>query len=230
VQVQGAGAAEQIAAAIDQCNEYGDLDVIIAGRGGGSLEDLWAFNEEIVARAIHRSRIPVVSAVGHEVDFTIADFVADVRAATPSVAAELVVPDRGELSGHLEEVARRMGKFVDFTLHQKRLDVSRLGRHWVFRKPEQALQRSMQQLDDLQDRMMRAVALTEERAGNSLRMLSRDIDAHNPRRILSKGYVMVRRGDDIMESASAIRAGDRLNLVFRDGNIEAHVSQTDAAQ
>ncbi|MBN1447205.1 MAG: exodeoxyribonuclease VII large subunit, partial [Bacteroidetes bacterium] len=101
VQVQGAGAAEQIAESLDMCNEYGEIDVIVTGRGGGSIEDLWAFNEEVVARAIARSGIPVVSAVGHEVDVTIADYVADLRAATPSVAGELVVPSRTEMIRNL---------------------------------------------------------------------------------------------------------------------------------
>ncbi len=120
VQVQGAGAAEQIAGGIDLCNEHGGADLIITGRGGGSIEDLWAFNEEVVARAIARSEIPVVSAVGHEVDVTISDYVADLRAATPSVAAELVVRTREEMLGQLNSIVHGAWKFVDLKMRDRK--------------------------------------------------------------------------------------------------------------
>ncbi|RMD96216.1 MAG: exodeoxyribonuclease VII large subunit, partial [Calditrichaeota bacterium] len=123
VRVQGEGAAVEIAQAIDQFNRYGQVDVLIVGRGGGSLEDLWAFNEEIVARAIFRSQIPVISAVGHEVDFSISDFVADLRAPTPSAAAELVVRNREEILAHLQKDLQKMtnGMLELIRTHRKRL-------------------------------------------------------------------------------------------------------------
>ena len=135
VRVQGEGAAEEIAAAIDQVNRREDIDLIITGRGGGSMEDLWAFNEEAVARAISRSRIPVISAVGHEPDVTISDYVADVRAATPSNAAELAVPDQAQVRRRLEQLSRRLAAAQRGRLTAARKDLRRLASSRVLRSP-----------------------------------------------------------------------------------------------
>lgn len=226
VQVQGAGAADEIAAAIDACNEFGAFDVVITGRGGGSIEDLWAFNEEVVARAIHRSHIPVVSAVGHEVDVTIADYVADVRAATPSVAAELVVRPVTDLKSALAEVSTRMRKFVDSSFERQRLRIGQFAGHWVFRMPETTVRRMSQQIDDLDARLRRAVDLTDERTTTRLDLLKHQLRAHDPERILHRGYAIVRRGDDIMDQASALKKDDAVTMQFADGSVGALVTQT----
>jgi exodeoxyribonuclease VII large subunit len=156
VKVQGEGAAEEIAAALRNLNRYGKVDVIIVGRGGGSLEDLWAFNEEIVARAIYDSRIPVVSAVGHEIDFTIADFVADLRAPTPSAAAELVVKNKTELAAGVDSFTRRLEFAMTQTLRQLRSRIDGLAR--AVKDPAMLLGYLVQRVDDLSERLERAYA------------------------------------------------------------------------
>jgi exodeoxyribonuclease VII large subunit len=169
VRVQGEGAAGEIAAAIDQFNLLHDtlpLDVIILTRGGGSLEDLWAFNEEIVARALARSRIPTISAVGHEIDFTISDFVADVRAPTPSAAAELVVKAKQEFLSLLTQNQKRLDKDLRLRVAEARRQFSELASSYVFRRPAEVIRQYQQQVDDLRHRLEQAagVALDNERA------------------------------------------------------------------
>ena len=157
VRVQGEGAAEEIAAALDLLNQRADLDVLIVGRGGGSLEDLWAFNEEVVARALARSRLPVISAVGHEIDFTISDFVADVRAPTPSAAAELVVRAKADLEQQVDGLRRHLAG----ALHQRLLTLRnrfvRSAGSYVFREPQHLLQRHGQTVSRLKERLQRAL-------------------------------------------------------------------------
>lgn len=155
VKVQGEGAAEEIAAAILDFNRFRDVDVLIVGRGGGSTEDLWAFNEEVTARAIHDSRIPVISAVGHEIDFTIADFVADLRAPTPSAAAEMVVTSREELDLQLTHLSRRLGLAMERRLSKEREGVEALVR--ALKDPSFFIGHVQQRVDDLSDRLTRAV-------------------------------------------------------------------------
>jgi exodeoxyribonuclease VII large subunit len=151
VKVQGEGAAQEIAQAIRQLNEYDLVDVMIVGRGGGSLEDLWAFNEEIVADAIYHSRIPVISAVGHEVDHCIADYVADVRAPTPSAAAELVIAEKAQQLHHLSQVQQRLQQTLQHLIKHDRHRLEGLKRHPIFHSPYGLLGPWMQKLDDLRD-------------------------------------------------------------------------------
>ncbi|RNC68740.1 MAG: exodeoxyribonuclease VII large subunit [Desulfuromonadales bacterium] len=155
VKVQGEGAAEEIAQGIDDFNRYGSVDVLIVGRGGGSLEDLWAFNEEVVARAIHRSRIPVISAVGHEVDFTIADFVADLRAPTPSAAAELVVKSKEELAARVDFLRHRLVQGVRRVLAERRGKMDGLSRS--LRDPSMLLGQLSLRVDDFAERLDRGM-------------------------------------------------------------------------
>lgn len=173
VRVQGDGAAAEIAAAVDDLNRYGRVDVMIVGRGGGSLEDLWAFNEEIVARAIARSRIPVISAVGHETDVTIADYVADLRAATPSAAAELVVKSKEELESQVATLCHRLGREMELTLGSHRADLARLSS--ALRDPTLLLGHLAQRLDDQAARLRLALAgalrLRQERLDSQVRQL-----------------------------------------------------------
>ena len=156
VRVQGAGAAEEIAAAIDEFNALELADVLIVTRGGGSLEDLWAFNEEIVARAIARSRIPTISAVGHEIDFTIADFVADLRAPTPSAAAELVVKAKEEFASLVQQHQNRLDKDLRLRVSEARQRFSALATSYVFRQPAELIRQYQQQVDDLRHRLSQA--------------------------------------------------------------------------
>jgi exodeoxyribonuclease VII large subunit len=171
VRVQGEGAAQEIAAAIDEFNALDashalTLDVLVVTRGGGSLEDLWAFNEEIVARALARSRIPTISAVGHEIDFTISDFVADLRAPTPSAAAELVVKAKDELLKQLAQSQSRLQKDLRLRLAEARQRFSDLATSYVFRRPTEIIRQYQQQIDDLGHRLPQAtdVALDDLRA------------------------------------------------------------------
>jgi len=153
--VQGAGAAGEIARAIDDLNFDGRAEVIIAGRGGGSLEDLWAFNEEVVARAIYRSRVPVVSAVGHEIDYTIADFVADARAPTPTAAAQMVMPDKAELRRRLDEIAAAMADGMESVLAGHRRQLAHL--EVRLRDPRNLIRQARQRLDETTDQLSRAI-------------------------------------------------------------------------
>ena len=178
VRVQGEGAAAEIARAIDDLNRVGRVDVMIVGRGGGSLEDLWAFNEEIVARAIHRSVVPVISAVGHEIDFTIADFVADLRAATPSAAAELVVLSKKELTAELEALCHRLDTSQLRRLERLRAHTASLARSVA--DPSRILGHLAQRVDALDARLGRETGLLLERSAEKVATLSARLSRQNP--------------------------------------------------
>lgn len=178
--VQGKGAEQEIAAAIKIANQRNEVDVLIVGRGGGSLEDLWAFNEEVVARAIYASTIPVVSAVGHEVDFTIADFVADVRAATPTAAAELVSSDRYQWLHKLQQLQQRLGYLMQQQLRQGQQQL-----HWVrqrLKHPGERVQQMMLRLDELEQRRQLALQHALQHRQNQLHTLQARLQQHNPLR------------------------------------------------
>lgn len=202
VRVQGEGSAEEVAKAIGWLNVREDIDVMIVGRGGGSLEDLWAFNEEIVARAIFASRIPVISAVGHEIDFTIADFVADVRAPTPSAAAELAVPNRDDLLTSLMDIKRRL-----------------------FRCPTRRFPDFLQRLDDLRARLLFGWKVGWERKDQQLKKLASNLDHLSPLHILAKGYSVVQKlgSDKPVLSTKQLHRGDDLNIILHEGTCRAKV-------
>jgi len=178
VRVQGEGAAQEIAGAIDDLNRYGRVDVMIVGRGGGSLEDLWAFNEEVVARAISRSAIPVISAVGHETDFSIADFVADLRAPTPSAAAELVVRSKTALTAEVSSLSHRMMMAMERRLETARGRVAGLSR--AVQEPSRVLGTLSQRLDDLSERLERQTRHRLTREGSRVESLSCRLEVQNP--------------------------------------------------
>jgi len=177
--VQGEGAAAEIAAAIATANRRAECDVLIVGRGGGSLEDLWSFNEEIVARAIHDSTIPVVSAVGHEVDFTIADLVADLRAATPSAAAELVSPDMLEIEARLQRARQRLVQTMAQSLKRQGRELEQLSRRLI--SPRRRLELHFQRLDELLARLPNALTTQLALKRSQLRALSARVASHSPR-------------------------------------------------
>ncbi|MBJ6726307.1 exodeoxyribonuclease VII large subunit [Geomesophilobacter sediminis] len=209
VKVQGEGAAKEIAAAIADLNRYGSLDVMIVGRGGGSLEDLWAFNEEVVARAIHESAIPVISAVGHEIDFTIADFVADLRAATPSAAAELVVQSKAELTADLDARTHRLIVAMERILGQRRAEVNYLSRS--VQDPSRFLGHLIQRTDDLQARVLRQGELLLVRRAERIEGLANRLALQNPALQLEK----VRERLGTLE-LRLIQAKERRLAAFRD--------------
>jgi exodeoxyribonuclease VII large subunit len=227
--VQGEGAAQDIAAAIDEMNEYGEVDVLIVGRGGGSLEDLWAFNEEIVARAIFRSEIPVVSAVGHEIDFTISDFVADLRAPTPSAAAELVLPNKEDIEQHLRSVYGRMHSHVKRSIDTQRSRVEYLFTGYAFRRPVDVLKQHRQRLDDLLRLCQLSVNHQYSLSRRRLDQLQQQLAALNPHSILRRGYSICWKEYDnsIVTDASTLEAQEKIGVRFSKGSIKALVSHVD---
>ncbi len=245
VPVQGAEAAPRIAEAVADFNEhFPDTEVLLVGRGGGSLEDLWAFNEEAVARAIAASRIPVVSCVGHETDFTIADFVADLRAPTPSAAAELVVPDKEALLASVEDLGSRLAAAATAALRAAREALDALRRSPWLRDPRRIVDDRMQRVDELTGRLLGAarvaadratervararpsMARSLERAGQDLRRLMAQLDALSPLRVLERGYAIAFKedGTTIVRSARALKPGDALRLRVADGTLKATVT------
>jgi exodeoxyribonuclease VII large subunit len=221
VAVQGDAAAEQIATAIGLLNRLPCVDVMIVGRGGGSLEDLWAFNEEVVATAIFHSKIPVISAVGHEVDFTIADFVADRRAATPSEAAELVVPDHVEVRASLEARRRHATARILERLSAARKLVTKLAQQRVLRLPLERIRELEQRLDDLDRRGRRCVQVRLERwRGLADRQAAR-LQSLSPLNVLGRGYSLTRRLDapELLRSTAQIQPGQRIVTRLAQGEM-----------
>jgi exodeoxyribonuclease VII large subunit len=218
VKVQGEGAAEEIAEAIGDFNRYREVDVLIVGRGGGSTEDLWAFNEEVVARAIHNSRIPVISAVGHEIDFTIADFVADLRAPTPSAAAEMVVKSREELDLQLTHLTRRLGLAVERRLSGTRECIDTLVR--ALKDPSLFVGHLLQRVDDLSERLngavLRNLSLRRERlmaCAHRLRIKNPAVETERCReRILTLSAAMENAMLRIIDSARETAAVNAARL------------------
>ena len=223
VQVQGVGASTAIAEAIEAFNAVvvgTDLrvDVLIAGRGGGSMEDLWAFNEEVVARAIFASEIPVVSAVGHESDVTISDYVADVRAATPSMAAEIVAPDKAELAAYIRGAAARLTDRMLQQIDQSRNYVDTLTQRHGFQRPVDMMLQFRQRLDDLAFRLDRAGPSYLDQQMIRIKQLQQQLTLLDPYRPLKKGYVMVEQDGQFVRSATTLHDKTGITLRFHDGN------------
>lgn len=217
VRVQGEGAAEEIAAMLDYVNAGRLADLIITGRGGGSLEDLWAFNEEVTARAVWRSAIPVISAVGHEPDVTIADFVADLRAATPSNAAELAVPDAAEQRARLGDLSARLAQGTLALLRQKRQQLQALEQKKVLSSPYGDLHERQMRLELLAQRLESAQRRALEERRRRYTGLAARLDALSPLKVLSRGYSMVTDGRAVVRSAKELQPGQSLRVTFADG-------------
>jgi exodeoxyribonuclease VII large subunit len=225
VKVQGAGSKEEIAQAIKDLNEgFPDMDVMLVGRGGGSMEDLWAFNEEIVARAIAGSKIPVISCVGHETDFTIADFVADLRAPTPSAAAELVVKSKVELAAHIAGLEKRLLQSLRIYYENLYGKFRRLTSSRMLVNPLALLERPVQRLDQAVEGLFDASADRLRRAGEKLTLQTAKLNALSPLFPMKKGYAVVKNAQGrAVKSAATLKAGDRLSLQFAEGRADAEV-------
>lgn len=248
VRVQGDGAAEEVANAIDEMNKIGGFDVLIVGRGGGSSEDLWTFNEEVVARAIYNSRIPVVSAVGHEVDYTIADFVADLRAPTPSAAAELIVRSKDEwIEGFnnyevrlKQELTERFKTFKEkinwikksglvmglrrtLEVYMERIQNIRKSR--VFLKPKEQLIQLKQEVDEMEENFKKTFLHFMEIKKKNMQLLEGKIFSLNPLNILKRGYsVTLKKPEDIIvKDSSELKKDDEIEVKFHKGNITGKV-------
>jgi len=220
VLVQGEQAADQIAEGIRYFNKTKGVDVIITGRGGGSIEDLWAFNEEVTARAIADSDIPVVSAVGHETDFTIADFVADLRAPTPSAAAELVVPSQFELRDKLSSMLSRLYYAFNKGIENRRMKLRAFMQSTSFRNPMDMIYRNRMLLDQLDRQLEKNILYKIEHAKKSFGLLCGNLDALSPLAVLARGYAIVKNeSSSIVKSVSGINEGDKLDIQLSDGSI-----------
>jgi len=247
--VQGEGAAEEIAQGVRDLNALGGVDVIIVGRGGGSLEDLWAFNEEPVARAIAASKVPVVSAVGHEVDFTIADFVADLRAPTPSAAAELVVREKQavvdslvQLRARLERSAarplrdleRRVDELTARLRREMRGELGRAGHRVALATralrasdPVARVARDRHRLESLQSRLITLLHRRRDRARSALETTVGRLDSLSPLAVLGRGYSLTRTpSGEVVHSPAQVRAGDAIRVLLHRGSLDARVTDT----
>jgi exodeoxyribonuclease VII large subunit len=222
VKVQGIGAGEEIAEAINDLNESGLIDVMIVGRGGGSLEDLWAFNEEVVARAIFASHIPVISAVGHEIDFSISDFVADLRAPTPSAAAELVVKDKNELIELIRNFWYTMNTSMTNSIASYKQTVANLISSYSFNKPHDLVRQKSQQLDELMRRLDLGLHHRFELVYRKTESLDARVKSLNPELVLHRGYTIVRQNGKIASSVHQIESGNA-SVQFKDGFAEARI-------
>lgn len=228
VRVQGEEAAGEIAGAIRWANANLAADLIITGRGGGSMEDLWAFNEEIVARAIYDSEIPVISAVGHEPDVTIADFVADLRAATPSNAAELAVPDQNDLYARLDHLAIRMKQAMERDLSDRRARLKRLASSRALTSPENYLQDRRMLLDYQQRRLVAGLNASVGRQQRRLAALAASLDALSPLKVLGRGYSIARKEDgSVLASVKQAAPDTRFRLRLADGEVPCRVERKD---
>ncbi len=224
VKVQGDGAAEEIARAIRDFNKLSTVDVLIVGRGGGSLEDLWAFNEEVVARSIFDSAIPVISAVGHQVDYTIADFVADVRAATPSAAAELVVPDRQEVVAGVQSEVRTMGRLIEQKIYGLTLELDKLSHHYALQQPSSLVDQKSQLADELTRRLETETQHYVDVTGQKLIAVESHLNALNPSAVLKRGYAFVESSTGIISSVRDVEAGDSATIHLHDGTLESQIT------
>lgn len=223
VRVQGAEAAAEISRAIAYANACQVADLIITGRGGGSMEDLWCFNEEIVARAIYASEIPVISAVGHEPDVTIADLVADVRASTPSNAAELAVEDQNEVYAWVRELSRRLGKQMERESKLRRERLERLKNSRALQDPMWFLEERRMWLDRSREQM--GAALRHRVAEEQMRFASAagKLDALSPLKVLGRGYAIPKKGERIVTSVKDLKEKDEFTLQLRDGAVDCQV-------
>ncbi len=222
--VQGQGAEHEIVRGIEALGRFGGVDVVIVARGGGSIEDLWPFNEEVVARAVRASAVPVVSAVGHQTDVTICDFAADLRAATPSAAAEVVVPNVEDLVADLEQREERLRRGLVHTHEVARERFGRLARAPVFRQPQTLLEPRQQWLDDVTGRLHARTGVMVERAKARLDRYAAALDVLSPLRTLARGYAIAVAGDGrVVRAAGEVEVGDDVDVLLSQGELATRV-------
>lgn len=231
VKVQGEGAAAEIAAALRSVHLIPNVDVVICGRGGGSLEDLWAFNEEVVARAIAACQLPVISAVGHEIDVTIADLVADVRALTPSEAGERVVPHQDEVRQALDGLKQRLASGLRDRAATARLKLDNLATRRVLARPFQRVHDEFTRLDELESRLLRAARQRAVTARQKLDLAAASLDALSPLKVLGRGYSITRKTSsrEIIHSAEQLAIGDQITTMLGHGEIVSRIEAAPAA-
>ena len=217
--VQGSGAAESIVNSIKILNKSGNIDVIILGRGGGSIEDLWAFNEEVVARAIFNSKIPVISGVGHEVDITIADYVADLRAPTPSVAMELATPDVVEINNFIKEFLYKSSRIINAYIEEKKEDILSLRGSYGFRIPIDIVNRKSQQIDTAINKCFQNIERFSLIYDKKISLLTKSLDVYDIQRVLKRGFVLVKQNSKFVTRATKFNKEKKASLKFYDGEV-----------
>lgn len=223
VKVQGEGASRSIVSAIEYFNSRDDIDVIIVGRGGGSIEELWAFNEEDVARAIFKSRIPVISAVGHETDFTIADFVADARASTPSHAAEIAVPSYNDITYKIDKLRQMLITHTSNGIYQKSFSVRNYLQHMKANSPKNRINQYMQYLDNLQNKLGHNIKISVSTGRTSVSVCSGKLDSLSPLKVLARGYTYVEKNNIVVRSVSDIKRDELIRMHMNDGMVDCKV-------
>ena len=222
--VQGAGAAETIVKGIEYFNNAKNGDTIIIARGGGSLEDLWPFNEEITANAIFNSEIPIISAVGHETDFTIADFVADLRAPTPSAAGELAVPDINEINWKIANIKRSLSTLLNKKIESMEQRYKRAINSIAFKRPTNDIERKILNVESYLKRLETSINLKNKNVKINLTKVISKLDSLSPLKTLSRGYSIAETSNGkVIKSVNDVNAGDEIKLILNDGNIKAQV-------
>ena len=222
--VQGDGAESNLIEGLEYFDKSGLVDTVIIGRGGGSIEDLWAFNGELLARKIYECRIPVISAVGHETDFTICDFVSDLRAPTPSAAAELATPDLRELNLRVDYLRDRLDASLLRAVQNGRQSLIRLTERAELRNPRGLIEDRRQQLRDINERTLKAFSLVTERHRGRLGLLLGRLNALNPLSVLERGYSIVRKNGENVRLTQSLSKGDDLEIKLCDGTVKATVT------
>ncbi|HLV09082.1 MAG TPA: exodeoxyribonuclease VII large subunit, partial [Halanaerobiales bacterium] len=221
--VQGELAAEQLVKGIEYLNRRDDIDLVIISRGGGSIEDLWPFNEEVIARAIAASKIPVISWVGHETDFTIADFTADLRAPTPSAAAELAISSRVELEKHLGNLSRRLSASLSHKLSVSRDRLKAVAGKRIFYHPEELFAKQTQQIDELSRKLGWGMEKVFSNSRERLGILGGKLESLSPLKTMDRGYSIITSRKQVVDSITAVKKGDLIQNRLKDGLIKSEV-------
>lgn len=222
--VQGDGAAEDIAKAIEEFNKQSCADVLIVGRGGGSIEDLWAFNEEVVARAVYASSIPIISAVGHETDYTICDFVADLRAPTPSAAAECAVPDAMELKSRLLSYKQHLFTLAKNAVKTERTKLELIEKSGALKDPTLKIKDNKSELIYLSEKLSMLADSYINSNKNKLYAIAGKLDALSPLGVIARGYSLTQSGDKVVTSVKNVKIGDEISVKLSDGTFTANVT------
>lgn len=228
--VQGTGAAEDIATALKEFNKQSEVDLIIVGRGGGSYEDLWAFNEEIVTRAIYGSNIPIISAVGHEIDFTISDFVSDLRAPTPSAAAELAVPDARELKENILYLKKRLNDIIISKIEISRERINYIKNSYAFNRPQDILKQYALQVDDLNNKLVKSISNLIIRYREYCNQLKLRLNNLNPIKVLERGYSISYIDSKIIENIDQVNLQSEMRTEIASGTILSTINRKKGKQ